>query len=112
MMFLEESPESNYETITYNDFEYLDDYESYNGLFVRYVNSGLPTLANMSFDKLLRMPNHLADWAIDWATKQTLQSTTDNNAALNKLDQEMARAQQQAQASSLSGKKDPFNAKY
>lgn len=110
MMFLEENPSSPFETIAYNDFEYLDDYESLNGFFVRFINSGLPTMGNTNFNDLLRLPNHLADWIVDWATKQTVQSGNDNDVTLRKLEEEMLKANQQTQKQSKT--KDPFSTNY
>ena len=109
MMFLEENPKSMFETIAYNDSEYLDEYESYNGFFVRFINSGLPTLANMSFDELLKLPNHLADWVVEWATKQSLRSSSDNENALKDLEKEMLQA---AKQDKTSARRDPFSGKY
>lgn len=107
MMFLEEKESSAFDTISYNDSEYLDDYESFNGFFVRFINSGLPTLANMSFSELIRLPNHLADWCVDWATKQSLRNTADNNKAMEELERGLVTA-----AKVNTSKKDPFSSPY
>ena len=91
MMFLEEDPSDMFETIAYNDSEYMDEYDGYTGLFVRFVNSGLPT-KGVSFNEFLKLPNWLADWLLEWGVKDSLDRSSDTDTAMKEMEKELEAA--------------------
>lgn len=91
MMFLEENPNDVFETIAYNDSEYLDNYNGHTGMMVKFANSGLPNTLNISYPEFIKLPNWLADWAIEWALQQSTSQSDDTEDALKKLEADMKR---------------------
>lgn len=74
MMFLEEDPSNHYDTIAYNDHEYLNEYDGIKAEFIRFQNSGLGKDGVMSFTEYLKHPAWFCDWVVEWSTKQNLRA--------------------------------------
>lgn len=91
MMFLEEDLKNPFETIAYNDAEHLDEYNGLAGMLVKFVNSGLATSANVSYNEFLKFPNWLADWAVKWSLEQSASQSGDTEDALLKMEAELKR---------------------
>lgn len=104
LMFLEQNENDPFETISYNDHEYLNEYTGFSELFVRFTSSGLAEFANMSFEEFIKYPNWFADWILDWSIKSGSLKNQSVDNVQKQLEREVAKEMQ-----SNKKKHDPFS---
>lgn len=89
MMFLESNENDIFETIAYNDAEYLNEWDGITSEYSRFAAAGVNVASGISFDKYLTMPNWFCTWLITYSLEKTAAKHTEQDEALAKLEKEM-----------------------